>query len=114
MWRGDPSLPAEQWVKVLGTALGHTDFLKGKVARGSNRRFVGAHRVCSGSSVNLASLDLLRPGQAIRFLPALSEARQGGVWTLLRVAENASWTSVSKLPHAKICKEAPFPAARTG
>ena len=50
----------------------------------------------------------------IRSLLRCRVARQGGTWTPPQVPENASWTSVSKLPHGKICKEAPFPAARTG
>ena len=41
MWRGDPSLPlAEQGVKVLGTPLGHTEFLKAQL-----REVINSHSI---------------------------------------------------------------------
>ena len=41
VWRGDPSLPlAEQGVKVLGTPLGHTEFLKAQL-----REVINSHSI---------------------------------------------------------------------
>ena len=73
VWRGDPSLPfAEQGVKVLGTPLGHTEFPKAQLREviNSHSVFVGAHPVCSGPSVSLASLGLLRRNKSqLRSVP---------------------------------------------
>ena len=105
---GDPSLPlAEQGVKVLGTPLGHTKFLKAQLREVINSHSILWERIPSVPDQSAWLLLVFCADPIIcsaAFLPMWLTNMRGTTMTPCGAAESC--------PHGKICKEAPFPGRR--